>query len=506
MTKNRKLIPIIFGFLLVLGGCAGPGAVGTQAPERSGIVHITVLHMNDVYEITPVQGGTRGGLARVATLRKRLLAQNPNTYTVLAGDFFSPSALGTARVNGKRLAGRQMVATLNTLGLDLATFGNHEFDLNETDFRARISESHFDWVSDNVSEPDGTPFSGIARSKIFVAKGLHRETVRIGFIGVTIPSNPRGYVRFADPFVLMKRAAERLRPNVDLLIGLTHVAVAEDIRMVSEIPEIDLILGGHEHDNYQLYRGNGGTPIFKADANARTVYVIDLYYDTHTHSHTLRARLQSITDAIPEDPETKAEVRRWVDMAYAAFGADGFDAGAVVAAVPIPLDGRSAVVRNGETDLTNFIGTAMLHADTSVSAAVYNSGSIRIDDEVPAGPVTQYDVIRILPFGGDVVTVKLTGAMLARVLEQGVKNRGSGGFLQTAGITRDTGTGQWIIDGAPLDPAHTYTITTSDFLVSGRETGLDYFTLDNPDIKQIRTDGDVRRALIAELERRFGGH
>ena len=47
---------------------------------------VTILHFNDVYEITPVEGGRSGGLARVATLRRRLLAENPNTFTLLAGD------------------------------------------------------------------------------------------------------------------------------------------------------------------------------------------------------------------------------------------------------------------------------------------------------------------------------------------------------------------------------------------------------------------------------------
>lgn len=63
------------------------------------VVKITLLHLNDVYEITPVsKAPPQGGLARVATLRKRLLKENPNTITILAGDLFSPSALGTAVV------------------------------------------------------------------------------------------------------------------------------------------------------------------------------------------------------------------------------------------------------------------------------------------------------------------------------------------------------------------------------------------------------------------------
>ncbi|MFQ4142996.1 hypothetical protein [Chlorogloeopsis sp. ULAP02] len=112
--------------------------VAFTTPALAEIVNINLLQLNDIYEITPVEGGTRGGLARVATLRKQLYQANSRTYTFLAGDAFSPSALGTAKINGIPLAGQQMVAVMNALGFDYATFGNHEFDLPENLFYERL--------------------------------------------------------------------------------------------------------------------------------------------------------------------------------------------------------------------------------------------------------------------------------------------------------------------------------------------------------------------------------
>lgn len=57
-------------------------------------VQWTFLQMNDVYELIPLAGGRKGGLARVATIRKLLLQENSNTITVIAGDVLSPSAIG----------------------------------------------------------------------------------------------------------------------------------------------------------------------------------------------------------------------------------------------------------------------------------------------------------------------------------------------------------------------------------------------------------------------------
>ena len=70
------------------------------------------------------------------------------------------------------------------------------------------------------------------------------------------------------------------------------------------------------------------------------------------------------------------------------------------------------------------------------------------------GTLTQYDVIRVLPFGGRAVATTMTGALLVRVAEQGVANRGSGGFLHLAGMRRDGE--RWLIDGTPVDLTRRY--------------------------------------------------
>ena len=104
-----------------------------RLPKSDRAIQWTLLQMNDVYELLPLDQGRKGGLARVATIRQLLRAENPHTYTILAGDLLSPSAIGVAKVNGTALSGRQMVLTMNALGLYIITFGNHEFDLTENE-------------------------------------------------------------------------------------------------------------------------------------------------------------------------------------------------------------------------------------------------------------------------------------------------------------------------------------------------------------------------------------
>jgi 5'-nucleotidase len=115
--------------------------------------------------------------------------------------------------------------------------------------------------------------------------------------------------------------------------------------------------------------------------------------------------------------------------------------------------------------------------------------------------VTQYDVIRVLPFGGLVSRTTMTGDLLARVLAQGLANRGSGGFLHADGATRtDAG---WIVAGEPIRPERVYVVATTDFLLTGRERGLDYLAPGTEGLGPITEYRDIRRAVIDEMTRRW---
>jgi len=502
-VRRTAFLPILIPFLALVA-CAGtwPTPPASPAEAAGPTVEVTLLHFNDVYEIASVEGGRSGGLARVATLRERLLEENPNTVTLLAGDLFSPSAMGTAKVGGERLAGRQMVAVLNELGLDWATFGNHEFDVSHEAFLERLSESRFGWISGNVSAASGEPFPGVEPWTVLTFGGSGEPALRLGILAATLRSGYPDWVAVADPLESLAAQARELRPRVDVLVALTHLELEADMELAFRVPEIDLILGGHEHENWAVRRGAGLTPVLKADANVRTVDVVDLRYDPTTRALTLDHDLAPVTDEIPEDPETAAEVKRWEDLAFDAFRKDGFEPTERVAELPAPLDGRDSVVRDRANGLTSLIADSLLHAARGADGAFFNAGSIRIDDVLPAGPVTQYDVLRILPFGGQVVEVEMAGGLLRKVLDQGVANRSTGGFLQRSGISQgDDGT--WTVAGEPLSPARTYRIALNDFLLSGRERGLGYLMPGHPDLQVLGQRGDVRQVLIAELEKRY---
>lgn len=519
---SNALFVLLFGASLTT--CAGtqaprsPGAEresaragqpATEGTTRAGAVreasqlHVTLIQLNDIYEITPVSGGRWGGPARVATVRKRLQEENPNTFTILAGDLFSPSALGTARVDGERLAGRQMVAVLNVMGLDYATFGNHEFDLSEEQFLSRMEESEFEWVATNVTDARGELFPKTEKHKILTIRNSEGATIRIGMIGLCFDGINPDYVNFLDPVETAREEVSNLQGRVDAIVAITHLPVGQDIVLAQAVPEIDLILGGHEHENMRLFRGQDLTPILKADANVRTLYVHDLSFDTGSGSLEIDSRLVPITDAIPDDPATLEVVDRWVELGFAGFRASGFDPWEVVAEVASPLDGLEVSVRNRPTGLTQLIADAMRAEVDGAEGALLNSGSIRIDDVVTPGPISQYDVIRILPFGGPVVAVEMKGDLLLQVLDQGERNKGEGGYLQRSNIVQ-TEEGEWRVGGQPVARDRVYQLAVADYLISGNEQGFDFLTPDHPGLTVLYEASDVRLALIEEMKRKYG--
>ncbi len=502
----KKILPLFLPLFLcccsALSSLESNSNSDSNSNNNNNQVTITLLQMNDVYEIDPVNGGKEGGLARVATLRDRLLRRNPNTITVLAGDLFSPSALGTAPYKDGRLNGKQIVATMNALGLDYITFGNHEFDLKKKPFYDRLEESNFTWISSNCLTENGKAFPGVIADKIIDIKG-----VKVGIFGVTLPKNKTDYVTYKDPFEIAQQKVAELRPEVDILIALTHLNKDDDIRLAEKFPEIDLILGGHEHENMQLWRGKGFTPVFKADANARTVYIHDLSYNKNDKNAenklTISSKLQRITDALPDQEKTAKVVKKWRDIGYAGFREKGLQPERIVAVSDVALDGREASVRNFSTKLTKIIAQAMLRASGTAQLSLYNSGAVRIDDILPAGMITEYDIIRILPFGGNVVTVTMKGAVLKRVLEQGQTNKGGGGFLQTSKVSGGN-EAPWVINGEPLDEKKEYQVALLEYLVKVGDDSLG-FIVNNPEVPIIADNGDIRKALITELKKAFPG-
>ena len=257
--------------------------LSSACSPKTDTLDFILLQMNDVYEIAPLEGGKVGGMARVATVRKNLLKENPNVFTILSGDFVSPSLIGTLTCEGEKIAGKHMVEVMNAVGVDIVVPGNHEFDISEDELIKRIAESKFQWTTTNVFHvvnddtvswtKNGQPFPD------HIIKTI--DGVDIAFFGSTVPFTKKKYVSYTDKYKSMKEVYNSIKNDAEVFIGVTHLEEDMDDSLATYfVPELDLILGGHDHANMKYTFGN--TLMTKADANAKTVYVHRVSYNKTT--------------------------------------------------------------------------------------------------------------------------------------------------------------------------------------------------------------------------------
>ncbi|MDO8333911.1 MAG: 5'-nucleotidase C-terminal domain-containing protein [Nitrosomonas sp.] len=389
---------------------------------------------------------------------------------------------------------------MNHFGLNYATFGSHEFDIKENQFKQRLQEAKFTWISSNVLNADGRSLSNVHQNLIipFTDK-KSGKSFKIDIFGLTLTTNKPDYISYTDPLTTAGNQVRQLAKTADFIIALTHQTMDDDIQLLQAYPQIGLLLGGHEHTNFQNWRGNF-TPLLKADANVRSVYVIDIYYHLQTEKTEIKPTFVPINDTLTEDTTVKAVVDQWMKIAFDAFREQGFQPEQVVAITKEPLDGLASNVRNTSTNLTQLIAQSMLRAYPDTDLSIYNSGSIRIDDILPVGNITVYDVIRILPFGGNVQLASIKGHLLIKILNQGIANTGTGGFLQSANTQYINNT--WHINHAPIDPQKAYKLAINDFLASGKEQGLSYLNANNKNFIIINQGKkqDIRQLVIDQLK------
>lgn len=461
-------------------------------------IRVTILHVNDVYQFTPVEGGKRGGLARLLTLKKKALAENPNTIFTLGGDTLSPS------VETRTYKGAQMIDAWNVVGLDYAVFGNHEFDIKAVDLLARMKESKFTWLGANVIDAK--------TKKIFAGTPPYviREIggVKIGFIGLLLPetkqtSSMEDGLTVTDYCTTAKKIVRemRLRKKVNAIVGLTHLFMAQDKKLAT-CADFDLILGGHEHT--LLQSSSNGTPIFKMTADAREMGKFSLNFNAKTKRlESFDWEIVPVTDAIADAPEFVPVFEKYRGLLE--------QLAVKVGATSVELDALSQSVRQKETNIGNFVADSYRDA-VKADIGFVNGGSIRADLTYQPGPLTKRDVLSILPFNNPIVKVEITGKLLKQILEHGVARSGPGEdnepgrFPQVSGVRFEFDpskpAGSRVISisvgGKQVTDAGVYTFATSDFLVS---RGGDGYTMlkDGKKLTDAATapkDSDVFEAAI----------
>lgn len=414
-ASRRRLWFAATGCAFALAACRPKSPAGGAPSAHARTVRM--LLVNDVYVTDTLRDG-RGGLARVAYLRDSVEKETGEPVLfVLAGDVLSPSVLG------KWYGGAQMVDGFNTARLDYATIGNHEFDGSRNNLVARLGESKFRWLSGNCGETSGAAFPSVRGWDT-----LHVSGVKIGLIGTTVVRDYPAYVRCRDADSATTALVDTVTRNgAELVVAITHRFMFEDERTLNTEPRITAILGGHDHNGRRAARD--GRLVIKAVSNSRTAALV-----TFTQSGSrwiVRDSVFPIGPGMKEEARTAASVARWRDTLTRRIGPDR-----VIGMTDVPINAIDSISKR-ESPFGDMIADA-IRLGTKSDVGMINSGALRFDDMMAAGPITRHMIEGIFLFADEtrVVTVPINGVRLRELLENGVSLHGllNGPYPQVSGI------------------------------------------------------------------------
>jgi 5'-nucleotidase len=454
---------------------AGVLASGEDQPAR-----FTILQLNDVYKVEGLEHCQVGGLGRVRTIRKQLEAEGREVLVLHAGDAFFPSVMS------KYLRSQPMIRCLNLLDGDADAFdqrfvmvpGNHEFDDKDPGlFLGRVAQSDFRYVATNTRYRQTK--KGVGAPLSWRLKNVHETLVldvggvKVGLLGITCDAQRRDWIEFGyTPAAIdatVRSAIDSLKKEgARTIVAVTHQDFPEDARIAKAFPEIDLVIGGHEH--FFMQKKVGNTWITKADSDARTVVVLDVTVPASGPIEVTPRKVALGPDVLPDDAVAAEASRSILELAKAVKDKTGRDLEQTVALTEHALEGVEPAVRGRETALGNFL-CDVVRGRMETDVALVNGGAIRINDDVPAGTaMTVYDLEGVFFFDNDLVAFELTGAQLLDVLRNGVSRAhlGHGRFLQVSGVRF-----KYHVEGTADDP--TFRIDASDVEVSvgGKLSALD---------------------------------
>ena len=346
-----------------------------------------------------------GGIARMATLIKRLRAGNQNVLALHAGDVF----VGSFEFN--KYLGYPELKIMESL-YDAMTLGNHEFDLG-VDTLAGILGGQIAG-GPPVTLPllcanmrlDDTFLAGIVQKSIIQDVG----GVKVGIFGMTT-EDEQNYsaemiARFSgDPFTVAGTQAHMLRlAGCEVVVCLSHMGTAADLMgLADNVPGIDIIVGGHSHDLFDQPIVRGGKIVVQAGSHGRFLGQLRINYTPGVGVSLVDWRLHAVDSHVKPDPALQARlnVLRAGIVQDPRFG-PVYSRQVALAGKDIDKD-WPATGPNRDTPLGNLVTDAMKwavgKAGFEVDCALDALGFVAFG--IPAGKVVGNDVLRAVPYGYD---------------------------------------------------------------------------------------------------------
>ena len=402
-------------------------------PDR---VQITILGTTDLHgNINPIDYYTNKpdnrGLAKIATLIKRVRREHPNVLLVDSGDTIQGSPLESFHGRKNNQPPDPMMLVMNSLNYDAMAVGNHEYNFGLKVLEKARGEANFPWLSANTYD--------ISKQQPHYKPYIVKEVagVRIGILGLTTPGvpnwdNPPNYagLEFHEPLVEARKWLPVLRDKekVDIVVIAMHMGLGEDLRtgevspgqvpheneaitIAKEVPGVDVIFMGHTHrDVPSLYIN--GVLLTQANHWGRHLARADVYLqksDAGWRVYAKSARTLPVDDRVEPDPDVVKlaepydnETQGWLAK--------------VIGQSAEELTAKEARFR--DTAILDLIQKVQLEAG---KADVSMVASFNSEARIAKGPVSVRDIAGLYVYENTLVVLEVTGQQLKDALEHSAK-------------------------------------------------------------------------------------
>ncbi|CAE7643668.1 yfkN, partial [Symbiodinium pilosum] len=331
----------------------------------------------------------------------------------MSGDFVGPSLTSSFS------KGAHIIDAMNAVGVDYATFGNHEFDYGYQSLVNRLQgfdddaqagdgneevdypKSSATWLMTNMSEgKTGHPVGGPETKRCDITEV---NGVRVGLIGLS-----EDYIETGREY-----AQKLKREGAEVVVALTHNRFDNDKKLTAEVPEIDLLLGGHDH----FYK--------RADKKHRVVKSGEEWrWLTHTILHVGKKLEKMSVERydVDSDVDCDPSIQELVDK-YTRIRDNKFMK--VICQIKAPFDATEECCRYQEGVMTNWICDAIAEdysekdglqsADFAMIMGLHFAGK----QVFPVGDFTLGSLMCVFPKPCQIVVLKLKGSDVIKSLERG---------------------------------------------------------------------------------------
>ncbi|AMO54564.1 hypothetical protein GZ77_23695 [Endozoicomonas montiporae] len=496
---SSRLVSLFLAGALLLAGCAHDQKVPTSAKLKS--VEFTVVHTNDNHgKFWRNRHGEMGMAARktlIDRIRRDVESKGGKVLVLSAGD------VNTGVPESDIQQAKPDFIGMNMIGYDAMALGNHEFDNPLPVLLEQEHWAHFPFLAANIFYKNNHELL----FKPYIMKDL--EGVRVAILGLTTEDTEALVMQdnvkdiyFTDAVSTAKEWVPKLKDKekADVVIALTHIGhylnavhgnnAPGDVTLAKDVNGIDIIVGGHsqnkmekpdiKNSTYILQAWEWGKYVGRADF---VYYYVDNFDGKGNRGGVLKmvnyrlipvnlkkqvlvngkSEWVSIEPEIPENPEVLKVLQVYQDKASKMLLR-------TVGELDKPMPGERDIVRSRPAAIGVLIARAQMEK-AKADLGVVNGGGIRTG--LPAGNITEKDVLSVQPFGNMVCYVEMTGTELKHFIEDIASiEPTNGGFAHFSNNVRLTISGgdkltRLEINGKPVQKDKTYRLAINEFSASG---------------------------------------